>query len=382
MPTGTATPDASELIDRLYAALFSEAPWQDFADRSSNLLPNGKSMLFLHDKASGAGAISLTAGLDDGMLKKFNDYYHSVNPWVDHAMIRPLGKLMQADEMLPRDDLKRTEFFHDFLRPQEVETGLGVTLHRQDGLHVFFSILCANAAGDQLNEGRRSIALLVPHLDRAFRIRGGAAAMDGGLQPPSEGTLQIDARLRVIAADARALSLLAETEALSIGPLGRLVCKDPDLLSCLHHVLNADAPPAVQHRHIRRKGGALPLHACLYRPGHAGCTFLPGADCFMRLKDPALALPEGVRRFCAMHQLTGAEAAIVAGLAAGLTLDQIAAKRRTSPSTVRTQLKTILWKTDCNRQAEIICQVAIMAQSHGPAISVPPLIAGRGHNPD
>jgi hypothetical protein len=47
--------------------------------------------LFFHDKASGTGAMSLTAGLDEGMVKQFNDYYCSVNPWIDHAMIRPLG---------------------------------------------------------------------------------------------------------------------------------------------------------------------------------------------------------------------------------------------------------------------------------------------------
>lgn len=374
MPSEAASPDASELVDRLYAALFSEARWQGFVTRSCDLMPNGKSALFFHDKDSGAGALALTAGLDDTMVAKFNDYYHRVNPWVDHAMKRPLGKVMQADEMLPREDLKRTEYFQDFLRPQDIETGLGVTLHRQDGLHVFFSIVSADVGEERLEHARRTITLLVPHLYRAFRVRRRGSDEDGGPRLPSGGRLQVDARLRVVAADAEALTLLAQTEDLSLGPLGRLVCRDADLLSCLQHLLNSDARPAVRHLHLKRKSGGLPLHVCLYRSGQAGSTFSSGASCFIQLEDPARALPDGVGRFRALHGLTCAEADIVAALVAGLTPDQIAVQRKTSPATVRTQLKTIFWKTGCTRQADIIRQVAMMAQAHDLPAMAPILI--------
>lgn len=373
---GAAPPDAGELIDRLYAALFGEAPWQDFVTRTCDLMPNGKSVLFFHDKGSGAGAMSLTAGLDEAMVAKFNDYYHRVNPWVDHAMRRPLGKVMQADEMLPREVLKRSEYFQDYLRPQDIETGLGVTLHRDARLHVFFSIVSADVGEERLEHARRMITLLVPHLCRAFRIRREGSAE--GLRSPSGGRLQIDTRLRVVAADAEALSLLAQTEALSIGPLGRLLCKDADLLSCVQHLLTSDAPPAVQHRHLKRRSGGLPLHVCVYRPGPAGSASAAAVSCFMQLDDPARALPEGVHRFCAMHGLTCAEAGIVEGLVTGHTLDQIAAQRKTSQATVRTQLKTIFWKTGCRRQADIICQAAVLAQGQGPPILAPIVIPEPG----
>ncbi|MDO5371719.1 hypothetical protein, partial [Paracoccus sp. (in: a-proteobacteria)] len=333
--------------------------------RSCDLMPNGKSVLFFHDKGSGAGALALTAGLEDEMVAKFNDHYHKVNPWVDHAMRRPLGKVMQADEMLPREALKGTEYFQDYLRPQDIETGLGVTLHRDARLHVFFSIISADVGKEQLEHARRTIGLLVPHLNRAFRIGCRGAAGDRGMQPPPGSRLQVDAKLRVVAADPEALALLAQTEALSIGALGRLVCKDADLLSCLQHLLTTDAFPAVRHRHLKRKSGGLPLHVCLYRPGHTGSASAGTASCFLQLEDPARALPDGVRRFCAMHGLTSAEAGVVALLVAGHTPGQIAAQRKTAQATVRTQLKSIFWKTGCNRQADIIRQAAIMAQDHG-----------------
>ena len=105
------------------------------------------------------------------------------------------------------------------------------------------------------------------------------------------------------------------------------------------------------------------------------CRFLEGVSCFIQLDDPASALPGGIRRFCALHGLTGAEAGVVAGLIAGLTLNQIALRRRTSPETVRTQLKAIFWKTGCKRQADLVCQVAVMAQDYGPFLTTPILIS-------
>ncbi|TGN51326.1 hypothetical protein E4L95_16840 [Paracoccus liaowanqingii] len=373
MPSKTTAPDAVELIDHLYPALFGEAPWQNFVDRSCSLLPNGRTVLFYQDKTSGAGAMSLTAGLDAGMVKKFNDHYHSVNPWIDHAMIRFLGKVLQADEMLAQADLRRTEFFQDYLRPQDIETGLGVTLHRQQGLHVFFSIVSADATEEQIASAKHCTTLLVPHLYRAFRAQGAGMKMVGGLQSTSEGVLQIDARLQVVAADARALLLLAETDALCVGPVGRLICKDANLLACLQHQLSSEDPTAVQHVYVKRKEGALPLRICLYRPGNVGRTYLSGSHCFMRLEDPALSLPEGARRFCSIHGLTDAEAVIVSGIAAGHTLAQMAAVRKTSQETVRTQLKTIFWKTGCHRQADIIRQVAIIAQSNDTYLTASPI---------
>lgn len=84
---------ASELIDHVYAAMFGEAPWQAFMDHSRNLFPNGQTVLFHHDKNSRSGAFSLAGGLDRGMVEKYNREYHAINPWMDHAMIRPLGRV-------------------------------------------------------------------------------------------------------------------------------------------------------------------------------------------------------------------------------------------------------------------------------------------------
>lgn len=370
MPNGSAeSPEPTELIDRLYAALFGERPWQDFLSRCCDLLPDGRTVLFYQDSASGGGEFTLSANIDTSLVQQYAAYYHALNPWLDHAMRRPLGRVVQADAMLPREALKRTEFYADYLRHTGTETGLGVTLHRDDPLTMFFSIVCADVSEDRLEHARRSIAALAPHLDRALRLRGAAPRMPGG-------TLEIDAAMRILHAEPEALALLPLTEALRIGPHGRLCCTDPEVLTLLQQVLAAKKTPVTAQRHLRRRSGRLPLRMSLYRPGPAGEAELEGGRCFLRLDDPAAGLPTGVREFSILHGLTEAEAGIVAGLSAGLAPEQIAAARGTSPATVRTQLKSIFLKSGCSRQSEIAGQVALMVQ--GPPVCPPPMPASRG----
>lgn len=350
----------SNLIDHVYAALFGEAPWQGFLDGTRDLLPDGQTVLLYHDKSSRTGAFTMAAGLDPGIVQRYNSHYHALNPWTDHALIRPLRRVMQADEMLPREDLLRTPFFNEYLRERGVVTGLGVTFRRDENRDFFFSIVCANVDEERLNRAKRTITALTPHLARTSGAFG-----PGAMERAGSGTLRINAKLKVMSVDGQALALLEESEALRIGPLGRLICKDANVLRLLQQMLASglDAPlaPAVQYCHLKCRNGALPLRAWIYRPGLMTRDLFGGMDCFIRIDTPERTLHEGARQFGALHHLSISETNIVQGLVEGLTIELIARARRTSPDTVRTQLKSIYAKTGCARQADIVRHVAAMA---------------------
>lgn len=347
------------LIDLIYAASFGETSWQAFMEQSRTLIPNGQTVLVLHDKTSGTGSFALAGGLDDEWVRRYNREYFAINPWTDHALIRPLRKVMQADEMLPRTQLLQTQFYQEYLRPQDVVTGLGVTLSRDEGRHCFFSIVGCDTDAERIEGARRAISALVPHLSRALTARKAPLPVGDA----ASGTLRIDARLKIVAADQSALRMIEVTEALSVNALGRLCCRDADLLRILQQVLTGDTDgPVVHHGHLKRKGGALPLQACIFRPGRRGGDIFGARDCVIRLSDPAPSLQDGAQAFCRMHHLSSAEASIVLALVNGLSLDQIAQGRGTSTDTVRTQLKNVYLKSGCHRQADIIRHVAVMTR--------------------
>jgi DNA-binding CsgD family transcriptional regulator len=62
----------------------------------------------------------------------------------------------------------------------------------------------------------------------------------------------------------------------------------------------------------------------------------------------------------ALFDLTPAEAAVASHVGAGLTLNDIAAREGRSVATVRNQLKSVLAKTGCSRQAELTRMLALL----------------------
>lgn len=359
-----AQPDCFDLVDRLYAAVYSEAPWAGFLESAQHLLPNGQVVLFFHNRAEGRGALSMSAGLDPAVVESYNRVYSCINPWMDHAAARPLGKVMQADEMLPRDKLHRTQYYHEFLRPQDLETGLGVTLRRRDATNFFFSIISADAPTDTIEAARRTISALAPHLDRVFDIH--QAGLDASRTLPGRGIIRVTGDLKVVEADERALHLLDRMQIISIGPRRQLKCHDPRLSDCVRALTEArrdgSGAPGIQCLHLKRHDGAPPLRIRIYRPG-AAAEFFAGSDCILHLEDPLDMLPTAVAEYARMYRLSAAEAGIVLGLVHGHSLQKIAEARQSSIATVRTQMKSIFYKTDAKRQSDIVKHVCIMSAS-------------------
>lgn len=72
----------------------------------------------------------------------------------------------------------------------------------------------------------------------------------------------------------------------------------------------------------------------------------------MRRKS-AFARPD-VHKLEALFAITGAEAAVLAGLAAGHSVEEVATLRRASVLTVRKQVASLLSKMECHRQSELV----------------------------
>lgn len=72
------------------------------------------------------------------------------------------------------------------------------------------------------------------------------------------------------------------------------------------------------------------------------------------ISDPCAADERMAQRLRKLFGLTSAESAVAVQLASGMTLRDIAAERRASVETVRTQVRAIAGKLGCSRQSEIV----------------------------
>src|SRR5215470_9294779 len=95
-------------VDLIYAALLGERSWLDFLNRLSKTLPGGGSALFFHDANRGKGAFSLSGGIEPSALDAYSRYFSTINPWMAKAAVRPIGRGVLSEQMLPRADFIRT----------------------------------------------------------------------------------------------------------------------------------------------------------------------------------------------------------------------------------------------------------------------------------
>jgi DNA-binding CsgD family transcriptional regulator len=361
-------PAGSELDSLAQRALLGEATWQQFLDRARRILPNGKAVLFFHDAGSGRGALSLGSGTGEAVARAYEAHYAKVNPWMPHAVKRPLGRVVQADRMLPRDELRKTEYYADFLAPQGIETGLGATILRQDGCNFLFSVVGGDREEAEMRQGQEVIQNVVPTLRLAFDtyrrqpdLLDTAEARIGSRSPGA--MLRVGPGLLVTNATRDAIRLLAATPGLSLDPAGRLRCSLPAIVEWIEAELKAwaeSAAPTQRVFHLPRTGGEVPLRITVLRPGSRGLAYFRGPECVVLLEDPAQSIPAAVAEFRQMHGLSRAEARVVAGLVSGLPPADIARENGVSLTTVKAHLRRIYERTGLKRQIDVVRHICLM----------------------
>lgn len=362
-------PDVPELTDQIFAALHGVGTWRHFLDSTRRLLPNGQAYLFYHDAGSGAGAFPLSAGTDDAMVAAYNRHYSTLNPWMPHAAQRPLGRVVQADTMLPRADLAETEFYNDYLKPQDIHTGVGVTIQRDGGINFLFSVLCADTDAAEMRRAIDRLEALVPTLREAFtHYRRGYGAIPG-LEARSArpgGTIRIGPDYRVLSADDAAIRIANGSRLFTVRPFSRFACKSEALTAHIQAVLRAwgrraGAPPA-RVFHLFRDDGGTPLRVTAFRPAGPGdIAYFRGPECIIVIDDPAEGIEPAIAEMAGRFRLTAAERRLLGDLARGMVIDDIARHRRISRNTIKTQLKHIYAKTGLDRQSDLVRVVALMA---------------------
>jgi len=358
------------VIDLTYAAALGERPWGDLVAALGEGMPEARVTMFHHDPTAGRGAFTLTHGFDASEVRAYNEHWAARNPWMPAAARRPVGLGVVADQMLDPAALRRTDFFDGFLRPGGMASATGVTVERAGGRLLLLSVLTNRADPEDNMPHARMMTSLAPHLARAVRhARGLDPLGPGGAQAVEAlgaGAVVVGPGRRVRHLTPTAERLVGAGGPVRIDPNNRLVIADARLSEGLVAMLVLGRPRSLSALLPLGEGAA--LRVVLVRlASDALSDWLHGPTVLALLtpvagagRDPtALALLE--RHF----RLTGAEAQVLAALADGLTLDQIARLRGTGRETVRAQLRSLFDKTGTHRQADLIRLVTGGARGPG-----------------
>jgi DNA-binding CsgD family transcriptional regulator len=309
---------------------------------------------------------SYAYGNDEAFSSSFSQYYAAMNPYSGEMLAAmPVGRVMFASQLIPEEEINRTEFYNDWMKPQGASphhcgVAYGTSLGTRSILTIspFDPAFAAHRA-----EYAECLSLIVPHLSRAAEIRNALSGRaTNALDTFDAPTIVVSGDGKVSAASPEAESVLQAGHPIWRTPSGHLRARGSSQDARLQHAIRLAAQPVHPRptgpvRLECKKSGqsflswvvpaqsAVPATRVLFaEEGHAIVVVRP------------ISCPHDVssEMLCSAFNISPAEARLLSALIAGQSIEEFAAARGVSRSTVKNQLAALFAKTGTKRQAELV----------------------------
>ena len=314
-------------------------------------------------------------GRIDPECKRRHELYHVTNPWMRSSRF-PAGRMVHSDDLIELPQLKRTAFYDDVLRPQNLAHGLIVNVVSRPEFRVSLNVERSESSGPFGERDAAILRSLLPHLRRACELRlrmrdyqAAAQAERDALDALSTGIITFDSCQRVLFANTAArsraeeLSLRLEEGSGLSGPPGMT----NEIAGLLVEALRGGA--AATRRLLSPDGGETGVtvtpvkghafgHPSHHRPASPAAIAL--------LVDISASRDAGTALLAARHGLTAAEMRAASVLAQTSGMDAAAAMLGISRNTIKSHAKRIYAKIGVRSHAELVREIALFSQTLDP----------------
>jgi DNA-binding CsgD family transcriptional regulator len=365
--------DLKRLTTLAYSAALAPEKWQLVLDAMTEISGGARTHLFGFDLEASTSVVSGYSGYDPDFLPAYDDYFHQKNVWAEGFVNAEVGVSVPSEWMCSRENLYRSEFYNDWVRPQEdILGGGGALLFKEDKRMFAFGGNIRRRDVDRL-EGPwlQLVGELVPHFQQAFEI----SRMLAGLtlekraimlasDPENAACIVINDRRRIIHADANATAMLEDGGLVRRDVSHRLVFADWQTDRQFETALRAvdksetHCPRSLE---VQDGPGGEPLACRIAHLEPDRLDYSPFGILLGNTERCFLIALSGERRRESKDEairdrygLTGQETNVVLQVAEGLTLREIAELREVSIHTVRNQIKSAMSKMDARRQSDLV----------------------------
>jgi len=360
-PMPSPAPPEDPLIACLHRAALDPAGWQDFVLALEQGLGCAKASIHGVAERSGAPFLSVAGSFDAAFARSYLAHFHRINPFVPLSAAMSPGRARMSPMDLPDDALRRTEFYNDWLRPQEdLAIAVAVRSRPHADRSLVLSLNLRRRDGERAaSRAQRLLDRLEPHLSHAFQVAeiisalslGGGRAEAGG----GGGLMMVDDGLSLIWADDGAAA--QDGRVFRLDPFRKVIFQNGAMQDWARAACRspggAGRPPPV----FRAADG---WQIRLAQPGDGICLPSPffGGHSFSRprmlfLLSRAAGEPSRIPGLRSRFGLTPAEAEIARAIAQGLTTAEIAMARQTSLHTVRNQIRSVLGKMEARHRIDV-----------------------------
>ena len=351
---------AHRLVASIHCSADSKSGWYPAVAAISAALGAKTSGIQLRDPLNLAPPRVLVApGWTMEAKSLYSTHYHAVDPFDAIARAGAPGTALMTSRFIADRDLERTEYWHDFASRHGTGFNLiGANLGEVADDLAMIGFGRPKGAGDFTEAQRRQLEALLPHIRQALGLwnRLQAAQSDTSqamLMRNALGACVIcdgEGRLSLVSPAAEALAVLAGLRL----EAGQLAFNEPSRHAAMMVLLARTAAGGTGGTRIvapHAPGGGIIAHVSRL-PQHATPDAGPPHLVLVELRVVRPQLPSAAS-LRVMFGLGAAEAEVALLLAEGMEVEAVAARRGTSFTTVRSQIRTVQAKTGTSGLREL-----------------------------
>lgn len=349
-------PAVPEMLEHIYRAAGNATLWDGvmahmacMVDADSGLMFSPGNGFLLHQQHA--------HNHDFDTAREYGEYYHLHDAWSHSENAKRMyrtGLVVPGTQLLSLQSLRKSLFYNDFLRRMEQESLLVTALFDDPtpGARVPPTILSFYRKPGRRGFGPGATARLqkiVPHLQHALTLHhellrsyANNALHEAALDQITAGVLLLEADHHIRFANRSAEALM------------RQIPKRQDLLAALTQMSQQAQKGRFVGRQLATPLGTVYAIACAPRARAIACSMRQTQGCVIWLLNPASAHQTPLQLAAQMFSLTPAEHKVLGLLQAGHAPKSVADQLHTELSTVRSQLSSILHKTNTSRQQELL----------------------------
>lgn len=381
--------DLLDLVGDIYQAGLEPERWPAAIAAMSRVFEADLACIYTPIATRPEQALYLTYNFAESTQADYSAYYHQLDAWTQSALQRDIyiqGLVAFGEQLIAPADLRRTEFYRDFLKPNGLEWIITTALfdgHAQpntSATHMTFTRHADHAAFEPDKAGL--IELIAPHVRRALlthwqltEARLHQNIHQAGLDSLGYGVALLGAHGEAVYLNAFAERILQTADGLTL-KAGQMCAKHAPEHAALPHLLQQAANGIGGGLHLKRDNGADSVkrpYSLTAIPLQESHPFRPlgEARVMLLIHDPEYAGPlDSLNNFATRYRLTPAEKRVLTLLLNDLGPQQIADQLGVSIRTVRSQLSSLYTKTKTKNQRDLIVSAVgfgIAATSEGKA---------------
>ena len=178
MPARLTDAVALDLVNQIYDAAIDPNRWPEFLSSFARAVAGRGTLIYTHNvetaeasTAADAGSLNAVVDFAPEFIDSLTAHYNQINVWAQNESVLRPGQPVTGSMLYPVEDLPKTEFYNDWLRPQDYFHAIGGIIVQDGPWATKFSSLRSSRAGDYSSDELRLYQHLLPHLARAAHIQ-------------------------------------------------------------------------------------------------------------------------------------------------------------------------------------------------------------------